>query len=282
MPPKTPVLVAKRFYVVVPADATSEKVIDSLESAQNAALAFVNKSVTVGAASLETTHINGVVCCTVWYRPAPPAAKPKPAAPKPKAAAAAAAPLKKKPVAAAEAASASDDAASSASSSSYQFAAEAGDVELKTVVAPAATTTTSASSAPKKKKLGLAVPAKYAGSGLRVGMKMLNVSAGENGDSASLLLICHLGDATSEHSFTAKKATLAALGYADMEEGSVNLKELVLLSMHFIVDDAATKLADIPPALTPERLHELFPTYTKTVAKPGSQAASADGACSIQ
>ncbi len=278
MPPKkSPVLVAKRFYVVVPADATSEKVIDSLESAQNAALAFVNQSATVGDASLETTHINGVVCCTVWYRPAAPAPKPKPA-PKAKAKASKPQPLKPQPL---KPLAAGDD--SSAASASYQFAAEAGDVELKTVAAPAAASSaSSASSAPKKKKLGLAVPAKYAGSALRVGMKMLNVSAGENGDSASLQLICHLGDATTEHSFTAKKSTLAALGYADMEEGTVNLKELVLLSMHFIVDDAATKLADIPPTLTPERLHELFPTYTKTVAKPGSQAASADGACAVQ
>ncbi len=283
MPPKVvikklPPLQVKRFYVVVPSDATSEKVIDSIESAHSAALAFVNGSPPVANAAIETTHINGVVCCSVWHRPLPaaaaPVAKSSPAAK----------PAKKASVspASAVAALAADGAASSGASGGVGSTSSASsDVELKTLSAPAGTAAPAAAKK-KAKKPTLVVPAKYAGSKLRVGMKQIDLAAGENGDSASVQLICHVGDDKSEHSFTAKKTTLAALGYADMEAGSVNLKELVLLSMHFIVDEAGSKLADIPRALTPESLHELFPAYSKTVAKPDSQAAQSGGSCTIQ
>jgi hypothetical protein len=290
-----------RFYVVVPSDATSEKVIDSIESAQNAALAFVNAR-SLPVAAVETTQINGVVCCSVWYRangPIDPAA-PVPVATKPKAAK----PKPTKPVKS-DSSSSSSSASSSVSPSpspspapepapdsvaldladsagNYSFAPAEGDIELKERVsnndkpAPVAAATPA-----KKKKPTLVVPAKYSHSTLRVGMKNVVLNAGDAGDSASVQLICHLADVTTEHTFIAKKTTLAALGYADMEEGTVNIKELVLLSLHYIVDDAKSQLRDIPRQLSPEQLHELFPAYTKSVAKPGSQAASAEG-CTIQ
>lgn len=142
----------------------------------------------------------------------------------------------------------------------------------------------------KRKK---ALPPQYARSALRVGFKGLNT---EEGDQVSIQLRCSVGEQHTLHKFTAKKDTLAALGYAQMEEGTLDLKDLVTLSMHFIVDDCHTPLAEVPAELSPEKLSTLFAGYGKVgrrqrgaaftptqqaVARPGSAAAENGGTCTV-
>jgi hypothetical protein len=139
-------------------------------------------------------------------------------------------------------------------------------------------------------------------------------------DVVKLPIKCSIKDVHSEHIFSADKETLTALGFANIEEGQLDVKDLVLLSMHFLVDDMYlviyfisyfkhiqhqsttttttttttmlfnlffrkyrhVELADIPKELSPAKLHELFPQYRKAVAKPGSPAATGDGSnCTI-
>lgn len=123
------------------------------------------------------------------------------------------------------------------------------------------------------------LPPKYAKSQLRVAFKPVDYSQGgrsirkhtrsftrthTHADTVSVKLRCSVGSYVSEHHFSAKKSTLEGLGYANMEEGIsarvwprapgritplacgagvVELKDLVMLSMHFLVDDLCVHFA---------------------------------------
>lgn len=125
-------------------------------------------------------------------------------------------------------------------------------------------------------------------------------------DTVVVKLRCSLNDTVKEHVFSAKKSTLEGLGFANMEEGLhvfvlvccfylitylsvvqkkqgvVEMKDLALLSMHFLVDDMCARspslslllllftfvktnrkkeLVDIDVDLTPEKLNAAFPNY---------------------
>lgn len=222
----------------------SQDVFDSVRAFPNfdvQRIRFVNET-NVRVVSIDTTAVQSALCCAVWYYDAA----------EPGSSSSSVKKVKVKRAASVEEATNEASTSSSSLSSKKSVATSAPPLDDSgAFVDPEGGTEMQTRAIIKPKK---SLPRKYAKSALRVAFKPVDYSQGE---TVVVKLRCKLNGDVKEHVFSAKKPTLETLGYANLDEGSsrkcvgeiefrltiafikgvVELKDLALITMHFLVDE---------------------------------------------